>query len=192
MSGLTPYRRIAASLVIALTATLALAVPAQAAPRAETPLSCWSNADTGEQQCFEDDATRNAAIEEETGKDLRSGLATNLAAAAQLKLGSSVTSLSVSASATYILAIFYWSANYTDSTWVVTSSYASLCSTYSYSDNDITGGWNNQIGSFKSYGTCKTKLWENPGFSGSSYGLVKLGPTLGYLNDKASAYTISD
>jgi len=182
MSDSRPIRRIAASLVIALTATLALAVPAQAAPpeSASTPLSCWTNADTNVQQCFPDNFTRDRAITQQTG------------VSARLSIGSNGINVGVStAAATYVLAIFYWSANYADSTWVITTAYASLCSAYSYSNN-ITGGWDNQIGSFKSYGTCKTRLSENAGQGGSSYGPVKYGPTLGYLNDKASSYYITD
>ncbi|TBN56721.1 hypothetical protein EYE40_04515 [Glaciihabitans arcticus] len=182
MTSTTPYKRIAASLVLAFVATVSLAVPAQAAESA-APLSCWSDADTGEQQCFEDDATRDAAIEDQTGTELKSGAETNKAA-------KSTTNARAAVAATYVLATFYWSANYTGSTWVITSGYASLCSTYSYKD-DIVGGWNDQIGSFKSYGTCKTKLSENANWTGSSYGPVKLGPTLGYLGDKASSYFIT-
>ena len=202
MSGSSPIRRIAASLVIALTASLALAGPAQADPAQvgpaqvgpaqagltqagpietrATPLSCWTNADTNEQQCFPDNFSRDRAIVQQTGFTAR-------AATSDLTVTAGVST----AAATYILAIFYWTANYADSTWVITTGYASLCSAYSYSNN-ITGGWDNQIGSFKSYGTCKTRLSENAGQSGSSYGPVKNGPTLGYLNDKASSYYITD
>jgi len=91
----------------------------------------------------------------------------------------------------YVLAAFYMDARYGGSSLTAYSSYSGLCASHSYTTNSMPSGWNDDISSYRSYGTCKTKVYENINLGGSSYGPVADVANLGAMNDKTSSYSIA-
>ena len=172
---------------LAIAGSLLVATPAQADPSpqpdAKAPTgTCWLDLGTNLSQCFTDDKAFKAAVRAQTGTDVVYPSASTVTAksgAAQALAG------------TYVLAIMYWSANYADASWVLTSPYSTLCSSYSYNIDVISGSWNNQIGSFITYGTCKVRLSELTYQGGSHLGPYTSRPTLGLMNDQASSIWIT-
>lgn len=92
--------------------------------------------------------------------------------------------------ATYVLATFYSDASYGGTTLLLTTTISTYCNSTSWADN-IYGSWNNAVSSFKTFGNCRTQLWENTGQSGSSYGPAVSASSLGVMNDQASSYRIA-
>ncbi len=49
-------------------------------------------------------------------------------------------------------------------------------------------GWNDRVSSFKSFGQCATRIWENNNFTGASYGYIVNSSYVGAaMNDRASS-----
>lgn len=92
--------------------------------------------------------------------------------------------------ATYVLATFYSEPSYGGSTLLVTTTISTYCTSTTWADN-IYGSWNDNVSSFKTFGNCKTQLWENPGRTGSSYGPAVQAASLGVMNNQASSYRIA-
>lgn len=52
----------------------------------------------------------------------------------------------------------------------------------------MPSGWNDRVSSFKSYGLCATRIWENTNFGGASYGFTVNSTYVGdAMNDRASS-----
>ena len=91
---------------------------------------------------------------------------------------------------TYVLGTVYADAGYATSGGTYTFTSSSDCDTNPDVDYQVPvmpAGWNDRISSFKSYGRCATKLWENT-FSGASYGFTVTSSYVGAgINDRASS-----
>src|SRR5690606_26739833 len=88
---------------------------------------------------------------------------------------------------TYAIGEIYSYPDYGSSSHLVSGSVpCSSGGAYSYSDLG-TIGWNDDIDSFKSFNGCQTKVWENTGFSGTSYGYYTNSSDLGSMRNRASS-----
>jgi hypothetical protein len=76
--------------------------------------------------------------------------------------------------------------NYGGTRWTVTASSDCTSGTKQISDF-ATYGWSNDVDSFKSFGACKTKLWENTNFTGSAYGYNVNVTDLGAMRNAAES-----
>lgn len=94
--------------------------------------------------------------------------------------------MSVTPNAAYVLGIIYSYPDYGGSSHSVTASSTCAGTTFSYTDLSVIG-WNDDIDSFKSYNGCQTKIWENTGFSGTSYGYVSNSTDVGSMRNRASS-----
>ena len=171
---------------VALAAVLVNVAPAQAAsvaPEKTDAPSCWYDLDSAELQCYADDLARTGAIVAETGKSPVIGTTGR---------GALQTQGLVSTQAVYIVAQMYQSADYAGNSLVVSTSQSAMCTTYSWTVNTMPSFWNDAVGSFKSYGTCKTRLSEHNNQLGTRYGPGKNAPALGYMDDKTSSYVVDN
>ena len=170
-------------LVLAISAVTAAPAnasePTVGAAKAQT---CWLNTDTGVTKCFMTHADFVSAVTALTGGTLQSAGATAPASANPDEIQPLTT---------YILAIFYMDAGYSGTSLNITTSHSTLCTSYSYTANSMPSGWNDDVSSFHSYGTCKTRLSENINQGGSQYGPVANASALGVMNDAASSYWIT-
>lgn len=166
---------VATFMLVACTGLLA-AGPANAvtvsAP--STARACSINVDTSEYHCYSSHSAMLGALESKGPLAVES---------------ESATPASVLTS--YVLAVFYMNASYGGSSLTSYTSYSSLCASHSYTANSMPSGWNDDISSYLSYGTCKTKVYENINLSGSSHGRVADASNLGAMNDKTSSYSIT-
>jgi hypothetical protein len=162
-------------IVVACTALLA-AQPASAATPASLSRSeaCSYDVNTTEYHCYSSQTAALAAI---------------AAGGPLLTEGQTATGLSPLAS--YVLAIFYQDANYGGAILDDYTNISTLCQSYSYTVNSMPAGWNDDISSYHSYGTCKTRVSENINQGGSSYGPVANAPSLGVMNDATSSFWIT-
>jgi hypothetical protein len=51
-------------------------------------------------------------------------------------------------------------------------------------------GWNDRVSSFRSENNCKTTLWKDDFFAGSSYGPVAVANSLGSMDNQASSLKV--
>jgi hypothetical protein len=93
--------------------------------------------------------------------------------------------------ATYVLATFYSDANDGGSTLMATTSISTFCASNSYTGH-LTGSWIDAVSSFKTYGDCRSRLYENTYQGGSNYGPAVQASSIGVMNDEASSYRIVD
>jgi hypothetical protein len=136
--------------------------------------ACSINVDTSEYRCYSSHSAMLGSLE---------------AKGPLAEESESATPASVLTS--YVLAVFYLDASYGGSSLTAYSSHSTLCTSNSYTLNSMPSGWNDDISSYLSYGTCKTKVYENINRGGSSYGAVADAPNLGAMNDRTSSYSIA-
>ncbi len=144
-------------------------------PSTPPPGYCSLNIDTGQQVCVDDEADLAPAVLDQTGYTL-------LPVAQAPKAGAK----SVTPMATYIIGELYTWPNYGGTRWTVTASSDCTAGTKEIS-NFATYGWSNDVDSFKSFGACKTKVWENTSFTGSSYGYNVNATDLGAMRNAAES-----
>ena len=98
-----------------------------------------------------------------------------------------VIQLEVSPLASYAVGKLYSYPNYGGSSITVTA--ANPCSAgYSHDYTNLgTIGWNDDIDSFQSFNGCQTKVWENTGFTGATYGYITNSTDLGSMRNRASS-----
>lgn len=88
---------------------------------------------------------------------------------------------------TYALGTIYSYPNYGGRSYLMTSS-APCGGALLHGVSDLGSiGWNDDIDSFKSAGSCLTKIWENTSFSGTSYGYVINSTDVGSMKNRASS-----
>ena len=92
--------------------------------------------------------------------------------------------------ASFVLGTVYADAGYASAGGSYTFTSSSDCDTNPDVDYQVAvmpAGWNDRISSFRSYGHCATRLWENT-FSGTSYGFTVNSSYVGdAMNDRASS-----
>ncbi len=144
-------------------------------PSTPQPQYCSLNIDTGQQVCVDQEADLAKAVLDQTGYTL-------LPVSQAPKPGAR----SVTPMATYIIGELYTWPNYGGTRWTVTASSDCTAGTKQIS-NFATYGWSNDVDSFKSFGACKTKLWENPNFTGAAYGYNVNVTDLGAMRNAAES-----
>lgn len=169
---------------VAAMAALAIAglgaAPASAAPRDDArPAVCWLDADTGDQQCFADDAEFEAAVAEQTGRVVVHE--DDMLAA---------RGIDVVAAATYVIGEFYEGQYYLGVKYNITSSSSTVCASGSKKGN-FGSGPNNTISSYRAYFGCSGRVYDLPNQAGDSSSLVVNAPTLGSMDNRASSYILT-
>lgn len=144
-------------------------------PSTPPPQYCSLNIETGQQVCVDQEADLAKAVLEQTGYTL-------LPVSQAPKPGAR----SATPMATYIIGELYTWPNYGGTRWTVTASSDCTAGTKQIA-NFATYGWSNDVDSFKSFGACKTKLWENPNFTGSAYGYNVNVTDLGAMRNAAES-----
>jgi len=88
-----------------------------------------------------------------------------------------------------VIGIEFSDANYQGATYTITGgTCTSTTSDVDWQLSPLASGWNDVISSFHSYANCWTKLWENTGYWGASYGYVGDSSYVGNaMNDRASS-----
>lgn len=180
-------RYLTTTVVAVMMAASASTVGGSLAQAAQGRSHCWFNVSTGAHACHQNFA---AVI-----SDLSSDRITTAAEAGTMtdrqRAGiARPVSGAGGARATYVLGTVYADAGYATSGGTYTFTSSSDCDTNPDVDYQVAvmpAGWNDRISSFKSYGRCATKLWENT-FSGASYGFtVNSSYVGGAINDRASS-----
>lgn len=163
----------------ALAAGLIPLAMATSASAATAESHCWMDLSSGQTRCFSSfqrvvDAVSGGRVTVSKG-------ATSLSEAQRAKIAAT-------AAAPYVLGTWFQDANYGGSSYLVTGN--TDCDTNAdvdYQIGTMPPGWNDQISSFKSYGLCATRIWENT-FSGASYGFYVNSSYVGdAMNDRASS-----
>lgn len=97
-------------------------------------------------------------------------------------------SIAQSSAASFVLNISWADDDYTDANhYFYASGDCDTNADVDWSVGVMPSGWNDRITSFKSYGNCATKLWENT-YSGASYGFYVNSAYVGdAMNDRASS-----
>jgi hypothetical protein len=165
-----------ATVLLAL-AGVALASPAQA--QASTPVTpwCWLDADTGITRCYDSRAELDAALGGSAAGQLSSAADTDITAGAVASV--------------YTMAVLSVDAGYGGSQLWITTASSGLCTSASAVSYTMPAGWNDQVSSFRSYGTCRTTLYHDVNLGGATYGPAASAATLGGMNDEASSYRIA-
>lgn len=166
----------------AVVVTAVVAVPAMGAPAAQAAPAgsfCAMDVGTGATSCFNSGPEVISFI---------SGGRVQVPAGTKVISDRQRASIAQSPAANFVLNISWADNSYTDASYYF---YASGdCDTNADVDWSIgvmPSGWNDRISSFKSYGNCATKLWENT-YSGSSYGFIVNSAYVGdAMNDRASS-----
>lgn len=188
--------RLILSASAALASALLLAGPAAAATSTAPPLgrtiasgeSCWYNADTGKTACFETQKEMEEAIEASTGTTLVYPTAKEATQAAEL----SARGVAAPA-ATYVNAVFYWNSNFGGSSFTSTTSRSTMCKYHGYDFPNLgnwLGGWEDRIGSYRTYGNCKATLYSERNYIGATYGPSTYAPKLYAMDDRASSIRV--
>jgi hypothetical protein len=151
------------SLAVAGLATVSLSAPAA---QADGPQHCWLDVETG---------LSEGTVQVSKG--------TSILTEAQR------AELAVGPTATYLIGQLFENLNYGGDDKLITAS--GDCDTNSdvdYSLGSMPSGWNDRVSSFKSYGLCATRIWENTNFGGASYGFTVNSTYVGdAMNDRASS-----
>jgi hypothetical protein len=169
-------RALAAFFAVTTGALVLIAAPAQAAPGGNPDQSCWLDSDTGVVRCFTDEAALQDAVAA-TGHVL-------------VEEGSALSDRQpAGVLTTYVIARFYDGGGYTSSTFVITSSSSTVCASGSVS-GDLPA-FNDRVSSFHSYFGCSTKIFQNTGGGGSSFGYAVDAASVGALDNQASSYSIT-
>lgn len=165
--------------LVGVVASLVVAAPsASAAPAAR---HCWSSVDSPEQaRCF----TNLAAVANDiSGGDVQISATSTTFSDAERQ------AIAISPLATYIIGQVWADDNYTDASWTFTAS--GDCDTNADVDwnvGSMPSGWNDRVTSFKSYGLCATKIWENTNYGGASLGFYVNRTYVGdAMNDRTSS-----
>ncbi|PFG15523.1 hypothetical protein ATK74_0042 [Propionicimonas paludicola] len=137
--------------------------------------TCAYNLITETKVCVASDADLAKAVKDETGYTL-------LPASAMPEEGLASRSI-VTPMATYIIAELYTWPSYSGTRWVVTAS--GDCGTWQIGDFSVNG-WSNDVDSFKSFGKCKTTLYDNKNFGGAKITGVDLA-NLGAMQNQAES-----
>ena len=167
-------RAIAALFAVTTGALVLIGAPAQAASGGSPGQSCWLDSGTGVVRCFTNDAELKSAV----------------AAAGQVLVEEgSAARLPAGLRAVFVIARFYDGAGYTSGTFVVTNPSSTVCSSSSVS-GDLPA-FNDKVSSYHSYFGCTTKIFQNNGGGGASFGWVVDAPGVGGLDNLASSYNIT-
>jgi hypothetical protein len=178
-----------------------------------SPVDCWLDLPTGRSLCVPVGDDLAAAVNEATGVHLLEesdrGMTIDLVtgdtyetptSSAQMKGISAEVSRSMNATAAALIVVkFYIDANYATGGGVWNATAPDGCypggNTPAYGLADFgasspqSGYYNNRISSFKSFYSCRTKLFDNANYTGASIGYSATLATLGSMNDRAnSAY----
>ena len=169
--------RFAVSIAVAVVATGMFSVPAAQAAGSE---HCWLDVETGESGCYASFAEMVQAL---------SGGTVQVAKGASVLTDTQRSQLAVGPTATYVIGQLFESLNYGGDDKLVTAS--GDCDTNADVDFELgsmPSGWNDRVSSFKSFGLCATKIWENTSFGGASYGFTVNSTYVGNaMNDRASS-----
>lgn len=163
-----------------------LAAPAANAKGPDRTQSCWQELDTGRSLCVAASVDLADAVYDAYG------IAISTPDGA---VGSSVEPLStrdaragVVALASTVIGIFYENASYGGASYVASVS-QNGCYGYSHGYTNLGAiGWDNRISSFRSYSNCRTAIFSNTNYGGSSYGYYTNSTYVGSaMNDQASS-----
>jgi hypothetical protein len=155
---------------------------------------CWMSVSNHYSACFHSEAEVLADVRAVTGQalvypseGLSSGTAHGSPGASQ-----SVSPVDATVATAYVLATIYDDQNYEGGSYTFTDTHSTTCGGYNYTFDIMPGGWDNRVSSFKSYGSCKTRLSENTNQGGRSVGPVSSKAYVGdAMNDKASSAFIT-
>ncbi|WP_223692533.1 hypothetical protein [Leifsonia poae] len=163
------------------------ATPAPSAPPADK--SCWIAIDTGDSLCVPAGDDLVAAVAEQKGVRLVIPDGTVLGGVA---VNSARSDLAPAAAlASVALSAIYDDVNYGGSSYVMSVS-GGNCSVSAYGLTDLNGiGWYGRVSSYKSFGTCKTALFKNTNYGGTSTGYAVNAASLGSMNDQAKSWRVS-
>lgn len=164
-------KAIFAALVVAV-ASVAVPVAGASPALADEPVThCWQDLESGAGGCF----------------DTYAEVLTDIALHAAVPRGD--TADGITPLSTVIIGQVFEDANYGGSSFTFTAS--GDCDTNVDVDWELSAmpsGWNDRVSSFKSFGQCATKIWQDVGYGGSSYGFVVNSTYVGAtLNDQASS-----
>ncbi|MEQ1737367.1 MAG: hypothetical protein ABL886_13305 [Rhodoglobus sp.] len=176
MSTRIRTRALAAILAVTTGALILIAAPAQADTKKDADGACWLDTSTDVTLCFDDEAALQDAVADsghylvEEGDDLAARGPAGLLAS-------------------FVLVRFYDGAGYTSTTFVITNPSSTICASSSVSGN--LPAFNDRVSSYHSYFGCTTKIFENNGGGGASFGYAVDAPGVGALNNLASSYNIT-
>jgi hypothetical protein len=162
---------------IAFVAAAALSLIASPAWAAEKPGLdyCWQNADNGRTQCFVDEETMHAAVEEQTHTVIaQPGVAARSASAL---------------ATTYVLATWYEDSGYGGAFTQTMSTNSATCSGGFLALN-FSPTFNNRVSSYKTWYGCSGKIYAGANQTGVFYGPSTAAPSVGALNDAATSFKL--
>ncbi|QBE49134.1 hypothetical protein [Leucobacter triazinivorans] len=163
----------------------------KAMPIPEAGESCWYDISLDEGLCVPTGEDLIAAVAEETGARIMipdGEWIGGRAADADKSTAGLVAPL-----ASYAVSTIYDGASYGSSSYTMAVGRSATCSGgYAYGYASLSAiGWDNKASSYRSFGTCKTKLWENTDYAGSSHGYYVNATSLGAMNNKASSWRVA-
>lgn len=164
-----------ASLLVSAASVANLPSASAVTPAAPVTETCAYNLITQETVCVSDDAQLAEAVKDETGY--------TLLPVSQMPEEGGASRSGVTPMATYIVGELYTWPSYGGTRWVVTAS--GDCGTWQIGDFSVNG-WQNDVDSFKSFGKCKTTLYDNKNFGGAKITGTDL-TSLGAMQNQAES-----
>lgn len=166
--------------------SVALTASAASAGTPDRTQSCWQELDTGRSLCVAASADLANAVYDAYGiaistPDGAVGSDVKRQATRDARAG-------VVALASTVIGIFYENSGYDGASYVASVS-QNGCYGYSHGYTNLGSiGWDNRISSFRSYSNCRTAIFANTNYGGSSYGYYTNSSYVGSaMNDQASS-----
>ncbi|MFB2554196.1 hypothetical protein [Herbiconiux liangxiaofengii] len=187
MHTLTPSRKPAsrrlAALGLTAAAALTLLIAGPAATASASPVSCWTNLDTGATGCFDASVDPVDAIENATGRPV---VAETTGPAAARGAGEA-TAAPAAAAVDYLLLTAYDNTGLTGPSNSYFTSNTNICTNgYAYGFTNF-GTFNDRFESFQSYNGCSATFFANSNYTGAEYGPYVSRTTMGTFNNTASS-----
>lgn len=170
---------LAASLLVVAAASVF--APAAHAAEPDRTASCWQELDTGLSLCV--DASEDLADAVYATYGIVLSTPDRSLAPSHVAARAAVTPL-----VSTLIGIFYENANYGGASFAASVS-QNGCNGYVHGYADLSPlGWNDRISSFRSYAGCRTAIFDNTNYGGSSYGYYTNSSYVGAaMNDRASS-----
>lgn len=152
--------------------------------------ACWLEVDTGREACAPDAHALARLLASEFDTAI-AGPEAEPDAAAPFAL-TTPPPTSVPLTATYILGIHYFDAEFSGTSRTITESVdANPCNqpgSYVFGFEGTLGSWDDQVSSFEGYGHCGFRFFADANFAGSTFGPSGSTTRMGAFNDQASSF----
>ncbi len=162
--------------------------------------ACWLEVDTGRNLCADSASALASEVAMETGTVFALSSTQSGATPRELMVDARDIERRVEPRLTYLLTYIYDGKSYSGKLKILTTSQSTqpcqLAQNYVYGQwtslwfTAFIDPWENRIRSFKTFNSCRLKLYDAPGFTGATFGPSSGAPSLGILDKRARSMRI--